>query len=65
MSNLSTAEQMMVSGYGIYLHQEKELDFSTRDKYRREAVKYLEKPETNESPPHFEDAQAEIQDYTS
>ena len=57
---------MVVQAYGIYLDKEHGLEFSTIDKYKRQASDYLENPETNERrPPHLEDALEILHDYTS
>jgi len=65
MSDLSKPKQMMWNAYSIYLELEKQLDLSTRNNYRKKAIDYLENPEKFESPPHWSEAKAEIQDYTS
>jgi hypothetical protein len=64
MSDLET--RMVVQAYGMYLHEEKELEFSTIDKYKRQAIDYLENPETNQGrPPHLDQAMEILHDYTS
>jgi hypothetical protein len=56
---------MVVQAYGMYLNMEKELEFSTIDKYKRQATDYLENPEQEERPPHLQDALEILHDYTS
>lgn len=56
---------MVVQAYGMYLHMEKELEFPTIDKYKRQALRNLENPNQFERPPHLEDALEILHDYTS
>jgi len=56
---------MVVQAYGIYLDKEKELEFSTIDKYKRQAADYFENPEQERRPPHLQEAVEILHDYTS
>jgi len=63
MTDLETS--MVVQAYGMYLNMEKDLEFSTIDKYKQQAASYFENPETNERPPHLQEAVEILHDYTS
>jgi len=63
MTDLETS--MMVQAYGVMLEQKMNLKFSTIDKYKRQAIRHLENPETVERPPHLQSALEILHDYTS
>lgn len=56
---MKTKEKMMVFAYGIYLEEEKDLEFSTRNSYKQKASKYY-KGRTEEKPSHLEEAEKTI-----
>lgn len=56
---------MVVQAYGMYLDKEHGLEFSTIDKYKRQAADYLQKPEQEKRPPHLQKALEILHDYTS
>jgi hypothetical protein len=65
MADLTITEEMIIQAYGIFLDKEKELDFSTMDKYKGRAARHFENPEEFVRPPYLNEAIDKIKDFTS
>lgn len=65
MNESSTAKSMIVYAYGVFLDKEKDLEFSTRNTYKRQAAEYLQNPDDNSKPNHFDEAIEMLEDFTS